>query len=190
MNQLSVITSNPGKLREFKSALQPLGFEVVHLPEEVDEIQADTLQEVVLGCLKELKSRDLQDFVLDDSGLFIDALHGFPGVYSSYVLRTLGCEGILKMMDEVDDRSARFKCTIGADIDGIGAFTVSAETEGRILHVKRGKGGFGYDPIFVPDGFQQTFAEMPLEEKNGISHRGKAIRLLASHLKDAKSKEG
>lgn len=189
MNHLSVITSNPGKLREFKSALQPLGFEVVHLPEEVDEIQADTLQEVVLGCLKELKGRDLHNFVLDDSGLFIDALHGFPGVYSSYVLKTLGCEGILKMMDEVDDRSARFKCTIGADIDGVGAFTVSAETGGHILHVKRGKGGFGYDPIFVPDGFQQTFAEMPLEEKNGISHRGKAIKRLTSHLKDEEGKK-
>lgn len=188
MIELDLITSNPGKLKEFRSALEPLGFEVRHLPEEVDEIQADTLEEVVQGCVAQLKARGLRNFVLDDSGLFIDELNGFPGVYSSYVFRTLGCEGILKLLQGKSNRAARFECCIGCSIERMGQFTVKELSKGRIIHEMRGREGFGYDPIFVPAGKERTYAEMGLEEKNELSHRGKAIKSFARQL--AKGMEG
>ncbi|MCU0861773.1 MAG: RdgB/HAM1 family non-canonical purine NTP pyrophosphatase, partial [Methanomassiliicoccales archaeon] len=176
MRRLHLITGNLGKLREFKAALEPSGYEVVHLPEEVEEIQADTLEEVVADCLRQLHSRGLKDFVLDDSGLFIDTLKGFPGVYSSYALRTLGCQGVLRLLEGAQDRRARFECCIGCSLEGMGDIILKESCKGRIVHAMRGEGGFGFDPIFAAAGEGRTFAEMPLEEKNVISHRGKAIK--------------
>ncbi len=183
MRKVHLITSNPGKLKEFQAALEPLGYQVVHLPEEVEEMQADTLEEVVMDCLRQLRSRRIRDFVLDDSGLFIDGLKGFPGVYSSYVLRTLGCEGLLKLMEDVEPRSARFECCIGCSLEGRKDIVLKEVCAGRIIFDMRGKGGFGFDPIFAAEGEERSFAEMPLAEKNLISHRGKAIKSLARQLK-------
>jgi XTP/dITP diphosphohydrolase len=182
MIPLNIITSNPGKLREFEAALRPLGFEVRHRPEEVDEIQADTLEEVVAACLAALRERGLSNFALDDSGLFIDALNGFPGVYSAYALRTLGCAGVLKLLEGREDRRAHFGCCIGCSIEGIGSFTVQAQADGNIARAPSGSQGFGFDPIFLPEGRETTFAEMGLEEKNEISHRGKAIKSFVAQL--------
>ena len=182
MNPIDLITSNPGKLREFEAALRPLGFEVRHRPEEIDEIQADTLEEVVQACMAVLKLRSVRNFVLDDSGLFIDALNGFPGVYSAYVLKTLGCQGVLKLLEGLKDRRAHFECCIGCSLEGVGAFTVQARADGRIAREPRGAAGFGFDPIFLPEGRDKTFSEMGLEDKNEISHRGKAIKSFVSQL--------
>ncbi len=181
---LRLVTSNQGKLREFRHALEPLDFRIEHLPEDVDEIQADTLEEVVGACVRDLRARGITDFVLDDSGLFVNALNGFPGIYSSYVFKTLGSEGILKLLDGQRDRRASFRCCIGCSVEGVGEFNVTEEVEGRIITEKRGSGGFGFDPIFVPDGFVETFAEMPLDAKNRISHRGKAIKSFAHTLSE------
>lgn len=182
MIPINIITSNPGKLREFEAALRPLGFEARHRPEEIDEIQADTLEDVVQACIAQLRVRNVRNFVVDDSGLFVDALNGFPGVYSAYVMRTLGCEGLLKLLEDREDRGARFECCIGCSLEGIGAFTVQGRADGTILRELRGTGGFGFDPVFLPAGKQRTFAEMGMEEKNEISHRGKAIKSLVSQL--------
>ena len=182
MNEVRLVTSNPGKLKEFRHALEPLGFKVEHLPEEVDEIQADTLEEVVRECIHELGGRGVRNFILDDSGLFVSALHGFPGVYSSYAFKTLGSEGILKLLENEKDRNATFRCCIGCCIEDMDDIIVSEEATGTIIHEKRGTGGFGFDPIFVPEGYTLTFAEMPLEKKNVISHRGKAIKSFAANL--------
>ncbi|HTY47581.1 MAG TPA: RdgB/HAM1 family non-canonical purine NTP pyrophosphatase [Methanomassiliicoccales archaeon] len=179
-----MVTSNQGKLKEFRHALEPLGFRLHHLPEDVDEIQADTLEEVVEACVRDLRARGIRDFVLDDSGLFVNALGGFPGVYSSYVFKTLGSEGILKLLEGQKDRRASFRCCIGCSVDGVGEFNVSQDVEGKIIGEKRGSGGFGFDPIFMPDGFVETFAEMPIDAKNRISHRGKAIKSFASTLSE------
>lgn len=190
MRKVNLITSNLGKLREFKAALEPLGFEVVHLDVEVDEVQADTLEEVVAGCMRQLRSRGVKDFVIDDSGLFVDALRGFPGVYSSYALRTLGCEGLLKLMQGVQDRRARFECCVGCSLEGMRDIVLKERCEGRILEAGRGEEGFGFDPIFAAEGEGRSFAEMPLDEKNLISHRGKAIKSLAIQLQMRKGGKG
>ena len=180
--RLMLITSNMGKLAEFRSALTPLGLEVLHSDEDCDEIQADSLEEVVRSCLLQLQDRGRRDIAIDDSGLYVHALGGFPGVYSSYVLRTIGMEGILRLLDGREDRGAHFECCIGASIGGE-EIIVHGRCDGTISMRPSGHEGFGFDPIFVPAGFERTFAEISITEKNGISHRGRAIQAFAEELR-------
>ena len=180
--RLTLVTSNRGKLEEFRSALAPLGVEVSHSEEECDEIQADTLREVVLSCLVQLKRKKMEDIVIDDSGLFVRSLKGFPGVYSSYALKTIGLDGLLCLLAGAEDRSAYFECCIGASIAGE-EFVVSGRCDGSIALGPSGTDGFGFDPVFVPSGYSQTFAEISIGEKNRISHRGKAVQAFSDELR-------
>jgi XTP/dITP diphosphohydrolase len=182
LKEVALVTSNLHKLEEFQHGLAPLGYKVVHLPVECDEIQADTLEEVVDRCLDEVVGMGHRNIILDDSGLFVDMLKGFPGVYSSYVFSTIGNEGILKLLHGTGERKARFECCIGCQMDGVGRIVVKGSSPGKIISEKRGKLGFGYDPIFVPDGSERTFAEMEMNEKNAFSHRGNAMRLFVDAL--------
>ncbi|BAA31042.1 XTP/dITP diphosphatase [Pyrococcus horikoshii] len=176
------ITSNPGKVREVANFLGTFGIEIVQLKHEYPEIQAEKLEDVVDFGISWLKGKVPEPFMIEDSGLFIESLKGFPGVYSSYVYRTIGLEGILKLMEGAEDRRAYFKSVIGFYIDGK-AYKFSGVTWGRISNEKRGTHGFGYDPIFIPEGSEKTFAEMTIEEKNALSHRGKALKAFFEWLK-------
>ena len=177
---LKIVTSNPGKVEEFSKAFSGIGLDFEHVRISYQEPQVSSLEEVVESGIKELRAQGLSDFMIDDSGMFVDHLKGFPGVYSSYVQKTVGNSGVLKLMENVTDRSARFECCIGCCVkDEI--IMVTGVSPGHILNEPQGEGGFGYDPIFSPDG-KRSFAEMPLDEKNGISHRGRAIGLLREEL--------
>ncbi len=176
------VTSNSGKVEEAKKYFFPLGVQVVQKKIEYPEIQANTLEEVAEFGINWLKDRIESPFFLDDSGLFIDALKGFPGVYSAYVYKTLGNDGILKLLKGVENRKAHFKSVVAYYDGELHIFT--GKTRGKILHEKRGTGGFGFDPIFQPKGFNKTFAEMTTEEKNRISHRGKAFKAFSEWLKE------
>ena len=154
---------------------------MVHVNREYDEVQTAYLEEVVDKGIKQLAKEGLTDFLVDDSGLFINHFKGFPGVYSAYGQKTLGNKGILKLMEGVEDRGAVFKCCIGARI-GDQTIIVTGQCPGEILLEERGTEGFGYDPIFSPDGVH-SFAEIPTDEKNIISHRGVALRLFIDELK-------
>ena len=178
--KLCAITSNLGKLEEFRAVLPEI--EIVHENIDCDEIQADTLEEVVMNCINQLRLKGHDNFILDDSGLFIDGLKGFPGVYSAYVLKTLENEGILKIMEGNEERVARFKCCIGACVMSK-IIIAYGECQGKIAFKKSGRGGFGFDPIFIPDGYEESFAEMPPAEKNKISHRGNALRSFAEQFR-------
>jgi XTP/dITP diphosphohydrolase len=160
---------------------EDLGIEMEHAKIPYDEVQTSELEEVVRKGMDALRATGLKDFIIDDSGMFVDALKGFPGVYSAYVQKTIGNDGVLTLMEGIDDRKAVFKCCIGCDIDGE-TIIVTGECPGIILNESRGTEGFGYDPIFSPDG-KSSFAEIPLSEKNGISHRGNAVKLLREELK-------
>ena len=179
--KINVITHNPGKVKEYSLALSEYGLEMVHVNREYDEVQTPYLEEVVDKGIKQLSKEGLTDFLVDDSGLFINHFKGFPGVYSAYGQKTLGNKGILKLMEGVEDRSAVFKCCIGARI-GDQTIIVTGQCPGEILHEEKGTEGFGYDPIFSPDGVH-SFAEIPTDEKNVISHRGVALRLFIDELK-------
>lgn len=178
--KLKVITSNPGKVKEYQRSFDDMGVEMEHLHLPYDEIQTSELEEVVRKGMDEIRSKGVKDFIIDDSGMFVNALKGFPGVYSAYGQKTIGNKGVLKLMEGVEDRTAVFKCCIGCDIDGR-TIIVTGECPGYILEEERGSEGFGYDPIFSPDG-KRSFAEIGIEEKNRISHRGNAVALLRERL--------
>ncbi|MFO7791655.1 MAG: XTP/dITP diphosphatase [Candidatus Saliniplasma sp.] len=180
MKNLNVITSNKGKYNEYKDKLSRF-YEVEMLNIDYPEIQADYLEEVVEYALEDLK--EYSPLIIDDSGLFVERLNGFPGVYSSYVMRTLGCDGILSLLENSNFRKARFECVIGFIGEETELFT--GESRGYITKKKKGTKGFGYDPIFRPEGRDQTFAEMRTKEKNNISHRGNAIDKLLTYLSES-----
>ncbi len=172
-----IITHNEHKFREMKKIIGEV--EMVNM--EYPEIQAESLEEVVDFAVEYLRGIVEGNFIIDDSGLFIDHLNGFPGVYSAYVYRTIGNRGILRLMDGVENRRAYFKTVIGLNLDGY-TYRLIGICHGTIATEERGNGGFGYDPIFIPDGYDVSFAEMSTDEKNRVSHRGRAMRKLAALL--------
>ena len=178
------ITTNKGKFREVKTELNRINIDVKQIDIEYPEIQADTHEEVAVFGLEWLRRRMKKTLMIDDSGLFIDALNGFPGVYSSYVFKTIGYNGILKIMEGGKNRGARFESCIAYMEPKKAPVFFKGICKGKIADKPKGRDGFGYDPIFIPTGYKKTFAEIPIEEKNKISHRGKSLEQLVKYLKD------
>ncbi|ABU81363.1 XTP/dITP diphosphatase [Ignicoccus hospitalis] len=177
------LTSNPHKAKEVSDVLSQFSIEVVPLKGEKLEIQADSVEEVARFAAEEAKKRFKErPLLLEDSGLFVDALKGFPGPYSNYVYRTLGLEGLLKLMEGVEDRRARFVCAAALVKEDDKIVIEVGEVEGEIAYEPRGDKGFGFDPIFVPLGYEKTFAELGEEVKKRISHRARAFMKIAKHL--------
>ncbi len=170
------ITSNENKFKEAKEIFAEHGLEIEQKRVPYPEIQADTLEEVVEEGLKSIVEENV---FIEDAGLFVDALGGFPGVYSRYVEDVLGNEAVLKLLKDVKERGAVFKSVVGYKGNGIEIFT--GEVVGTISDSEKGTAGFGYDPIFAPKGFNNTFAE-DFNLKMRLSHRKQAMELLAKHL--------
>ena len=175
------MTSNKGKYSEYKEMLKDVGIELELLLMSYPEEQLDTIEEVAEKSALYLKGTLKTDFFIDDSGLFIKALNGFPGVYSSYVFRTLGNAGILDLMKDKRERSAEFRTCIAYFDDKLNLFT--GRTQGLITTSPRGTNGFGFDPVFIPNESKETYAEMTVEEKNSISHRAKATQAFLKYVK-------
>ena len=170
------ITSNENKFKEAEEifAAHGISLEQKHAP--YPEIQADTLEEVVEEGLKSISEENV---FIEDAGLFVDALGGFPGVYSRYVEDTLGNEAVLKLLKDVKERGAVFKSVVGYKGSEIKIF--EGTVEGHITTEEKGTAGFGYDPIFVPKGFNKTFAQ-DFNLKMRLSHRKQAMEKLAKYL--------
>jgi XTP/dITP diphosphohydrolase len=149
------------------------------------EIQTDRLEKVLKFAATILDDQIKGDYLVDDSGLFIEALGGFPGVYSSYVHKRLGNPGILKIMSSEKNRAARFETALLLR-RGLDHEVFHGESAGTIADRERGTSGFGFDPIFVPEGETRSFAEMTTAEKNRVSHRGRAVDALATFLTSPK----
>jgi len=179
--KLKVITSNPGKVAEYQRSFSDLGIEMEHFRLPYDEVQTSELEEVVNKGMDEIIKKGVRDFIVDDSGLFVDTLKGFPGVWSAYAQKTIGNKGLLKLMEGVEDRGAEFRCCIGCDINDE-RIVVLGKCHGYITESEMGNDGFGFDPIFSPDG-KLTFAQIPIEEKNEMSHRGNAVKLLIEEMR-------
>lgn len=174
------ITSNKGKALEAKEKFSSLKINVVQKNLGYPEIQADYLEDVALFGAEDIKKRFKKPFFLEDAGLFVDVLNGFPGVYSAYVYYTIGCKGILKLLEGLGDekRKACFKSVIAYGQLGKKPLIFTGECHGKISLKPVGNHGFGFDPIFIPDGEKKTFAEMETKEKNLYSHRGKSLEKL------------
>jgi XTP/dITP diphosphohydrolase len=194
MQQLIVATRNRNKTREIQEILGP-GFELRDLTAypEISEIVESGKSFEENAKLKAIAvSKELPALIIaDDSGLEAAALDGAPGIYSARYAgdKATDKENIDRLLGELgrigaqrDQRRARFRCVLALAHNGQMLETFEGVVEGTIVDQPRGSRGFGYDPIFVPNGFGHTFAELPGELKNRISHRAQAIRALAAKL--------
>jgi XTP/dITP diphosphohydrolase len=182
---VTFVTSNPDKVVEVRRVFAPYGIGVRWSRRSLSEPQSDRLEDVVAAKLA-LAARPRQAVVVEDSGLYLDGLEGFPGVYSRYVYDTIGLDGILTLLTG-KSRAATFR-TVAGFHRGRSTLLAVGSVSGTIAPRRRGRNGFGYDPIFVPDGSRQTFAEMPGPEKDRYSHRGRAIRALARKIGTSEKK--
>ena len=174
-DSLVLVTQNKHKLAE----LTPL-FEEYEMPFETTnlekfEIRSNDVEEIASAAAEHAFMTLKKPVVLDDTGFFVSALRDFPGAYAAFVLKAIGYEGILKLLEGVENRSARFVTAVGF-CDGEHLKTFVGEMHGTISEKPSGNEGFGYDPIFIPEGFTKTYSDLTFDEKISISHRSKAFR--------------
>ena len=188
MKKLIFATHNPNKLAEIKSAVN--SFEVVGLKEMgIQEDIAETgttLEKNALIKSQYIYQKTGLSCFADDTGLEVDALGGKPGVYSARYAggNATAEENMQKLLSEMKgqkNRNARFRIVISLILNG-DEYVFEGEVKGEILHQKTGNDGFGYDPVFKPIGYDQSFAEMTMAQKNEISHRGVAVKKLLHFL--------
>lgn len=176
-------TSNRGKLEEARKILAPFGLSVEQYDGKGTEIQADTNGEIAAYAAREAAITAGRPVLVEDAGLFADSLKGFPGPYSAYAFKTIGVAGIIALLgsphDKSGDRAARFVSSIAYCEPGGEPVLFDGSVQGTITSRPKGKMGFGFDPIFVPDGGAKTFGELTLDEKCAVSHRSVALRKFA-----------
>ena len=188
--QLCFATNNANKLAEVKQlldskielqSLQDISCSV-EIPETGNSLQANSLEKA-----QYVKKHFGINCFADDTGLEVDALQGAPGVYSARYAgepanSSKNMQLLLQNIEGVSNRSARFRTVVTLLLTDQPPLFFEGLVEGKITESENGKAGFGYDPIFIPEGFNCTFAEMTAEEKNSISHRGKAVQKLVNYL--------
>lgn len=189
IKQIVFATNNAHKLSEVQAVLGDR-FRLVTLAEcgiteEIPE-DAPTLEGNALQKARYVHERTGADCFADDTGLEVDALGGAPGVHSARYATdghdfAANNRLLLRNLAGAADRSAHFRTVIALILDGR-EYLFEGRVDGRIAESEAGCGGFGYDPLFVPEGFEKTFAEMGADEKNAISHRGRAVRRLVEFL--------
>ncbi len=184
LKELVIASHNQGKINEFRQMLSPFGVTVysavdLNLP-DVDET-GTTFAENALLKAEALAAASGKPCLADDSGLCVDALDGRPGVYSARYAPNRDFDKAMQMLiDELKqtgktDWSAHFSCVLALKIPSEKALLFEGRVDGKIVAERRGCNGFGFDPIFMPEGETRTFAEMSAEEKKHISHRGRAV---------------
>jgi XTP/dITP diphosphohydrolase len=165
-------STNQNKYREVQSILSSHCISVDFAQINLVEVQSDLLEEIAREKAKSAFAQVGRPVIVEDDGLFVDALKGFPGQYSSHAFKTIGNDGIMKLLAGSADRSASFRSLI-AFHDGKNLLLSEGKVDGRISD-RITEGGWGYDPIFVPAGTSLTFAQLK-EKKNEYSHRKKAL---------------
>ncbi len=169
--KLAFVTGNPHKAEEVAAFLEGT-VAVEHVPLDCPEYRDDEVGPIAREKARFAYETLRRPLIVDDTGFFVNALRGFPGPYAAYVLNTLGNEGMLRLLEGAADRSAFFVTAVAyADADGIRLF--EGRLYGKVTSAPRGRGGFGYDPIFAVG--DRTLAEVPLAEKNRFSHRARAL---------------
>ncbi len=177
------ITSNAHKFREIQEMMNASGVDIMWKKMSYEEIQEDTTEAISLDSARKLSLMIREPFFLEDTGLYIDDLGGFPGPYSSYVFKTIGNQGILKLLAGIPGRASFI--TVVTYFTGKEFLQFRGELKGNISNIPIGNEGFGYDPIFIPDGYTQTLGELGVTDKNRISHRSKAVGKFVEYLKSS-----
>jgi len=179
-------TNNVNKFNEARRVLAEYKIAVGMLRVKTSEIQSESLEKIAETSATEAFKNCNLPIIVEDAGLFVEVLNGFPGPYAAYVYKTIGNEGLLRLMEKVEKRNAKFQSVVAycsADLKSPICF--QGEIIGEIT--KReidNKCGFGFDPIFKPFDSDRTFAEMNVVEKNKYSHRAKALRRFAKWYKE------
>ncbi len=189
MQQLILVTHNKGKLREANRVARRYGISL-STPKYIGkfEIQSDSLAEISEYAAKEAYKHIKKPLLVDDTGMFIHALNDFPGVYTSHALERIGNGGLLKLMDGIKNRSADSKCALSF-YDGKTFRCFVGRMDGSILRNQKGNGGFGFDSIFSPKGYKgKSLAELGMDDKNRVSHRGKAFEAFFRWYSNEKKK--
>ena len=171
---VSFVTSNVNKYEEAEKILAEFGIKLGHWQRDLIEIQDDSLRKIAVQKAQDAYNQIEEPLIVEDDGLFIDSLSGFPGPFSSYVFKTIGNDGILKMIG--DNRDAQFVSII-VFRDAHSYTSFESKVAGTISKNIQGE-GWGYDPIFVPENQTKTYAE--LAEKNKLSHRYESLKKFAN----------
>lgn len=177
--KITIVTGNENKAREIAAIT---GQDVENVVIDIPEIQSLDVAEVALDKARRAFEILGEPVIVDDTGLSINSLGGMPGALVVWFLDSIGSKGILKLMEGVDARGASVSTAVGY-ADSLGAYVFVGTVDGVIATTERGENGFGYDPIFVPDGGSLTYAEMSSEQKNSRSMRAIALEKLAAFLR-------
>ncbi len=191
MKDVMIATGNSNKVKEYREILEPLGY-IIHDLKEIEHLEVEetgsTFAENALIKAENIKDIYGMIVIADDSGLEIEALDNQPGIHSARFLAGYDYDyknkKILEMMKDETNRKARFVCAIALIDDKKHVF--EGIMEGSIAYEMKGNNGFGYDPIFMTEEYGLTSAQLTSEQKNEISHRGKATRLLLEYLRRKK----
>jgi XTP/dITP diphosphohydrolase len=165
------VSSNKNKFNEAKNILSKNGINLGFFKSSLREIQAESIKEIAALKVDEAYRQCNKPVIVEDAGLFVESLNGFPGPFSSYVFKTIGNSGILRLVKT--NRKAKFQSVVAYCDNKFGVVLFDAKVEGKISKNSKGK-GWGYDPIFIPNGQNKTYAM--LSNKNQISHRYKALK--------------
>jgi XTP/dITP diphosphohydrolase len=180
-------TNNINKFNEARKELARYEIAVAMFRIKTLEIQSESLEEIAKTSALDVCEKCRLPIIVEDAGLFIEALNGFPGPYASYVYKTIGNKGLLRLMENVENRKAVFRSVIAyCSSDTTAPICFSGEVEGEVTLEERtseNKSSFGFDPVFKPTRSTKTFAEMSITEKNRFSHRAKALRKFAEWYK-------
>lgn len=174
---LYFLTGNKGKLEEVKSILG----DVEGLDIDLPEIQDIDAHEIIKAKLEEAKKHHRGEFIVEDTSVYLKSLNGLPGPLIKWFLKTIGIEGVAKIAEKLGDRDAEAKTIIGYS-NKTGDVRFFEGAIGGSIVPPRGDGGFGWDPIFLPEGYSKTFGEMEREEKNSLSMRKIALEKLKEYL--------
>jgi len=176
-------TSNEHKFREGSLILREFSIALRRLPSKGQELQSSDPSEVAAHAAVQLSSStNRRPLIVEDTALFINCLRGFPGTYASFVFNTIGVEGVLRLMSGVKRRDAEFVSAVAFCDNSSEPRLFVGRLGGEIAFRAAGRGGFGFDPIFVPSGASKTLAQMTLLEKCTVSHRAIALRTFGRWL--------
>ena len=183
MPKLCFVSTNHNKYLEIKSVLQKYLIPVEFSEIILTEIQSDSIEEIAIEKSKDAFAEISRPVIVEDDGLFIYELNGFPGQYSSYVYKTIGNDGILKLLNNSKHRFAAFKSFFAFCSTAKNSLGFKGEVEGKISH-NITEGGWGYDPIFIPNGSNLTFGQLQMiGRKKEFSHRSQALNKFAQWYK-------
>lgn len=176
-------TNNFNKFKEARMVFAEHKMAVGMLRVKTLEIQSDSLEEIAKASVLEAFKKCHLPLIVEDAGLFVESLNGFPGPYAAYVYRTIGNKGLLRLMRNVESRKAEFRSVVAYHSEDLESpLCFEGEVVGEIKKGERRgskRSGFGFDPVFRPTNIDKTFAEMTVEEKNRYSHRAKALHRFA-----------